>query len=1129
MLSKLLRFFLAGLFALVSEHVLAQYQTNGSATSTSCNCWRVTPDAGGQSGSVWNVNLFDLSNPFSFNFDVFLGCDNGGADGLAFVLQPLSVNAGSSGGGIGYAGISPSFAIEMDNFQNGGEPGYDHMAIQQNGDVNHNGPNNLAGPVPISATSNDVEDCAWHTFQVNWDPVTQTMTIFFDGALRLTYTGDIINNIFGGNPNVYWGFTAATGGADNEHQFCNALDPGFIVASPSQCEGTPTEFESTSTVATGFVTDYQWDFGDGNTASGTQVSNTYAAAGTYTVTLTITSEGCTESTTTQITINPQPTVDVGADQAICDGGSIQLTANGLTGGEQLQWNPAASIDNPAIANPTATPAATTTYTLGLIDANGCIGSDDIEITVNPLPAADAGADQTICNGDIASLSANGGVQYSWNPTVGLSDPAIANPQATPTTTTNYTVTVTDANGCEEIDDVTIAVNEPPLVDAGGDEAICDQQTTQLAASGAQDYSWTPATDLDNPSVSNPIFSGSTTTTFTVTGTDINGCTNTDDVEIIVFALPVADFEPPTDVCLGNPTVVVDNSMGTGLNYNWNFGDGSTSTDASPTNTYAAIGTYTVDLTITDANGCQANDSETAEVNPLPQPQMNVFDGQEFCEFEEIQFINETPGNYANVLWDFGDNAFLPAFPNTQSTEETPTFFYDNFAFGPYTVSLVITDNSGCSAVAQTVVIINDKPEARFSSSIECEGEPTSFSDESSVFGSTLDSWEWELGDNFGTSAVQNPTYQYQQAGTYSAELIVETDAGCSDTVTNPVHLNPVPEISISGIDTCLNDETTFSNNSSPQDNSITNWDWDFGDGNTATGVAAAHTYQGFGTFTVSLTATSDSGCVQTNTTQVEVHPNPEPAFSMQTAEGCTPHEVLFIDETTIGNGLLSEYFWNLGDTITSTSPNPIRVYQDSGFYNISLSVTSAEGCNSEITVENAVRVNITPVAQFEILDEKVSLLDAELELAESSQHAITYYWSLGDGTTSTETIPEHTYTEPGIYDVVLVVENGDCSDTDFGQIVVDPIFTFYIPSAFSPDDDGINETFFGMGEAIQIYNMKISNRWGELLFESNDEDFHWDGTFRGKQVQSGTYVYEFFILDIYERDHVYTGHFQLIR
>ncbi|MCB9204729.1 MAG: PKD domain-containing protein [Flavobacteriales bacterium] len=1107
----------------------AQYQTNGNAVSTSCNCWRLTPAANTQNGSVWNVNLFDLSNAFTFNFDVFLGCSDGGADGIAFVLQPLSINAGSSGGGIGYQGINPSFAVEMDNYQNGGEPGYDHMAFQQNGDVSHGGGNNLAGPVQISASSGNVEDCAWHTFSVSWDPVTQVFQAYFDGVLRLTYTGDIINNIFGGNPNVYWGFTSATGGANNLHQFCNALDPGFIVTSPAQCVGLPTDFQSNSTVATGFVTDYQWDFGDGSTASGTSVSHTYAAAGVYTVTLTITSEGCTESTSTQVTINPAPNFTLGSDQSICDGESYQIVANGLVGGEQLLWNPTTGLDNPAVSNPTATPSSTTTYTLGVLDANGCAAMDDIEITVNPLPVADAGADQTICEGDVTTMDGSGAVQYSWSPTTDLVDPTSATTQASPTTTTTYTLTVTDANGCEDTDDMTITVNPVPTINAGADEAICDGQTVQLTASGAQDYSWSPTTGLDDASIVNPTFSGSTTTTFTVTGTDANGCTATDDIEVTVYPLPVADFDQPSDVCLGASTAFVNNSAGNNITYNWAFGDGNTSTAQSPAHTYASDGTFNVDLTVTDANGCVATDSETATVNPLPEPIMNIADGQEFCELELIQFQNLTAGNVASVLWDFGDNDFLPAFPNTQSTIDNPTFSYFNFAFSPYTVTLVITDNNGCLNFQQTVIEINDKPEPEFTATIECEGVATAFSDESSAFTAAVNDWEWDFGDNVGTSTQQNPTYQYQQAGTYTTELIVGTAAGCFDTVYHDVFVNPVPVISLSGIDTCLNDETSFVNNSSPQDNTIIDWEWDFGDGNNLNGISAAHTYADHGIYTVSLTATSDSGCVSTGTTQVEVFPNPEPDFAMQDAEGCTPHQMNFLDESTIANGFLDQYLWTFGDGDSSLQANPVHTYQDSGFYDVSLTVTSFEGCVTAIEVSNAVRANITPVAEFEILKEKVSLLDAELEMTESSQHALNYYWNLGDGTTSTEVLPEHTYTEPGIYDVVLIVENGDCQDTEFGRIVVDPIYTFYIPTAFTPDDDGINETFFGTGEAIKTYNMKISDRWGELLFESNDPDYHWDGTYKGKQVEAGLYVYEFFILDIYQRDHIYTGHFQLLR
>lgn len=1114
---------------LTANLALGQYQTNGNAVSTSCNCWRLTPAANAQNGSVWNVNLFDLSNPFNFNFDVFLGCNDGGADGMAFVLQPLSVNAGSSGGGIGYQGINPSLAVEMDTYVNATDPGFDHIALQTNGVVTHGGGNTLAGPVQTSAASGNVEDCAWHTLNVTWNPTTMLFEVYFDGILRLSYTGDIINNLFGGNPNVYWGFTAATGGANNLHQFCNALDPGFIVASPSQCVGLPTDFQSTSTVATGFVTDFQWDFGDGNTATGTSVTNTYAAPGNYTVTLTITSEGCTESTSTQITINPEPNFTVGADQSICDGESYQMVVNGLVGGEQFLWDPPAGLDNPNISNPLATPATTTTYTLGVLDANGCAATDDIEITVNPLPVADAGIDQTICDGDVTNMAGAGGVQYEWNPATDLVDATDPTTQASPTATTNYALTVTDANGCQDIDDMTITVNPVPVVDAGQDEVICDQQTVQLTASGAQDYSWSPNTGLDDAAIANPIFSGSTTTTFTVTGTDANGCSSTDDVEVTVNPLPVADFDDPADHCLGFPMDIVDNSTGNGLIYGWTLGDGNVSADPAPSYTYANDGTYTIGLVLTDANGCQDAHTESVTVFPLPQPAMNIFDGQEFCEFEEIQFENQTVGNVTNVLWDFGDNAFLPAFPNTQSNLDNPTFYYDNFAFSPFTVSLIITDNNGCIGVNQTIIEINDKPDPEFSSTIVCEDAATDFTDESTAFTAAISDWEWDFGDNFGTSTSQNPTYQYQQDGAYTTELIVGTAAGCFDTISHDVYVNPVPSVSIAGIDTCLNDETAFVNNSSPQDNTIVGWDWDFGDSNTDVGITAAHTYIDYGVFDVSLTATSDSGCVATGTTQVEVFPNPEPDFALQDAEGCTPHEVNFLDQSTIANGFLNEYLWTFGDGDSSLQSSPVHTYQDSGFYDVSITVVSFEGCTTTLDVNNAVRANITPVAEFTVKEDVLTLLNADVELTQLSEHAIDHYWNFGDGTTSTQPLPEHTYTEPGMYDIVLNVTNGDCEDLTSKTVKVEPIFTFYIPTAFTPDEDGINETFFGTGEAIQTYNMKISNRWGELLFESNDPEFHWDGTHKGKQVEAGTYVYEFFILDDYQRDHIYTGHFQLLR
>lgn len=195
----------------------AGYVVNGSASSTGNDCFILTPDQLSQVGTVWYENFMTLSYDFDMTFQVYLGNNDGGADGIAFVMQPNSTGLGEYGGGLGYMGISPSIAVEYDTWQND-DPPYDHISIQRNGDVNYSGA--VAGPIVASSSSDNIEDGIWHTTRITWDASTHALTVYFDGVLRLTYTNDIVANTFGGNPAVYWGFTAATGGASNLQQFC---------------------------------------------------------------------------------------------------------------------------------------------------------------------------------------------------------------------------------------------------------------------------------------------------------------------------------------------------------------------------------------------------------------------------------------------------------------------------------------------------------------------------------------------------------------------------------------------------------------------------------------------------------------------------------------------------------------------------------------------------------------------------------------------------------------------------------------------------------------------------------------------------------------------------------------------
>jgi hypothetical protein len=194
----------------------SQFSPEGSASSLGNDCFELTPATGSQGGAVWYDQSFFLDQYFDLEFQVFLGSDDNGADGIAFVIQTTNSGLGGLGGSLGYGGISPSIAVEYDTYPS--DPPYDHIAVHKNGDISPSGV--LAGPVQASSASIDIEDGQWHTTRINWDPSINTLNIYFDGAHRLTYTGDIINEIFGGNPEVYWGFTGATGGAVNLQQFC---------------------------------------------------------------------------------------------------------------------------------------------------------------------------------------------------------------------------------------------------------------------------------------------------------------------------------------------------------------------------------------------------------------------------------------------------------------------------------------------------------------------------------------------------------------------------------------------------------------------------------------------------------------------------------------------------------------------------------------------------------------------------------------------------------------------------------------------------------------------------------------------------------------------------------------------
>lgn len=275
---------------------LSQYILNGSATQNTCNCYTLTPAQATRSGSVWNDNKINLTSSFDFWFNVYLGCNDAtGADGIVFMLQPISTSVGTTGEGMGFGGVSPSIGIALDTWQNSNlaDPAFDHISIQANGNVNHNA--DLAGPVPASATSENIEDCQWHKLRITWDAATKWLRTYFDGVLRIEKQVDLVATVFNNNPLVYWGFSGATGGSVNLQQFCTALDPVFRpdFTTGAACDGTPVQFTNASE-SFAPIAGYNWSFGDGVTSTAANPPpHLYPGPGEYKVTLKVKGQdGC---------------------------------------------------------------------------------------------------------------------------------------------------------------------------------------------------------------------------------------------------------------------------------------------------------------------------------------------------------------------------------------------------------------------------------------------------------------------------------------------------------------------------------------------------------------------------------------------------------------------------------------------------------------------------------------------------------------------------------------------------------------------------------------------------------------------------------------------------------------------
>jgi PKD repeat protein len=875
-----------------------------------------------------------------------------------------------------------------------------------------------------------------------------------------------------------------TSGNTNAHAETITTDPLPISNYTYTVDDLTMYFTNTSQNATS----YYWDFGDGFDSFEQDPVHTYSVAGTYLVTLTATSH-C-GSVTRTYTVTTAPAAMFSAEPTSgCATLQVNMVNESSSNAVTYQWSfpggaPAASNQ----PEPTVYYSVPGVYSITLVAFNSSGSSTFTRtsyITVSTIPAPGFNFTSTGLAVSFNNTSVNG-TSYLWEFGDGTTS-TLQNPTHTYANGGTYTVKLTTTNACGSTS-ITKTVSLIPAPEASfttsGSPGCAPQTVTFTNTSiGATSFNWsfpgaTPPASTDTSPV--VVYDQPGTYTATLVAINTSG-TDTATATIQIGTVPGAGFSSSTSGLIATFT----NSTTNGTSYSWDFGDGSTSTETDPTHSYTADEVYTVVLTATNACG-SSTVTQTVTITTPPSanftagpltgcPGMTVvydntssdnattfawsFPGgtPDTSSLENPAVVYNTSGQYDVTLiasnsagadtvvfvnyiqvgsapvagfsstsngavvsftnsstnatsysWDFGDNS--------GSSEANPVHTYA--ADGVYTVVLSATNSCGTVTTTQTVTVTT-APSANFTAgnTSGCGPLQVIFENTSSE---NVTSWFWTFeGGEPATSTDENPTVIYLNPGTYDVTLVV-TGSGGSDTLVRADYITVEGAPSGSFTYSQVQNSVSFTNTTA----GATTYTWTFGDGNSSNEANPTHTYAADGIYTVILAATNDCGTtfVEQTVTIVTV---PVAAFTFNGAIGCSPFIVLF-DNTSSDNATSIEWTFEGGTPATSTEENPLVTWDAPGVYTVTLVASNSAGSS---TATASITVTGGPTAGFTSQTAGLSVI-----FNNSSQNGGTYDWDFGDGTTSQEENPTHTYAATGTYTVVLTAYN-ECGTNTFTQVV----------------------------------------------------------------------------------------------
>jgi PKD repeat protein len=867
---------------------------------------------------------------------------------------------------------------------------------------------------------------------------------------------------------------------DNVGSFIESYQEKFIVKGSSDnfyaSADTVCPNESIYFFSGDQASSYYWDFDDGVTDNQSSISHYFTGVGTFNVKLIINTVCGIDTIIKPILIDNSATPNV----------DFYLNTNTACPGDVIQFNQFASSnytylwnfgdgDTSSFSSPEHIYNTVGSYMASLTATNVCgnsiTKSETVFIDENFIPDAPyfyLSQTEACVNNDIYFTSFTDATSYLWN--FGDGDTStVSNPIHYYKANGTYPISLTVFNNCGNsntytdtvfignavMDSISFysSVNEACIGDSIGFESFSTMDGIT--------YLWHFG-DGDSSSYASPYHAYKSNGTYTISLTATNNCGNSTTT---TNTIDIGNAIPDEPLIILNQTEACPNEeinfylWSNESSFIWNFGDSNTSTASTPNHSYALVGTYAVSATVTNACGNSniAVDTIVIDNNIVPAAPLLYLPKTEACIGENISFSSYT--NATSYLWNFGDG--------TTDTASYSSHIYK--ANGNYLVSLTVTNMCGNSNTSSDTIFINNTaiPEAPgiyLSKNEACLGEVIDIDS-----WTTADSYLWDFGDG-NTSTSKYNSHVYNANGIYIVSLTITNSCGNSNTssdtivVGNNNYIPTAPNLILSNTEACVNDDINFSTSSTS-----TSYLWDFGDGTTSSDSYTTHKYTANGTYTVSLTISNSCGNTNTTIDTITIGNTvvPEsPIINLSKTEVCIGDEIDFSSWTNA-----TSILWNFGDGDSSISTYATHSYKALGTYFISLTISNS--CGNSTTSLDTIFVgnNIFPATPSIFSRDSVCPGD---EISFYTDNALTYQWNFGDGNSSFEQFPDHSYSSIGTYTTTLTISNGCANTSSVAQ-------TVYVGSTIFPDNPYMylskNEACQGEPINFSVYSNNTSYLW----------------------------------------------------